>query len=89
MVDTTELENCLISFGKVESKIMTSYISFVGKTFSKTKSILKLLSMPNETFIENFTKFFEDASLADVEKLLPIKGIKKQDVPNFISKFLK
>jgi len=79
MVDATELENCLISLGKTnnESKSMLSYANFVSKTFNKTKNILKLLSMPNESFFENFISFFEDSSIADLEKLCTIKGLKK------------
>ena len=52
IVDTTELENCLVALGKIEneSKAISSYTNFVTKTFSKTKNILKLLSMPNESF---------------------------------------
>jgi len=58
MIDITEIENNLASYGKGVS----SYTNYVGKTFSKTKAILKLLSMPKNSFLENFKNFFEDAT---------------------------
>ena len=63
MVDCTELENCVVALGKIDSqsKTMTSYTNFVAKTFHKTKNILKLLAMEVKDFKENFIKFFPDA----------------------------
>lgn len=54
---------------------------FVKKAFNKSKNILKLLNMPPSEFVDNFTNFFEDATPADLDKLLLVKGIKKMDVP--------
>lgn len=86
MIDVTELENCLVSLGKMEneSKSMMSYTNFVGKTFTKTKNILKLLSMPNESFNENLKNFFEDATNVDLEKILNLKGLKRIEVQGII-----
>lgn len=55
MVDCTELENCLSDLSKIDSEdrgktTASSYTNFVVKTFHKTKNILKLLSMPIDSF---------------------------------------
>ncbi|KAL4427569.1 hypothetical protein ABPG74_012960 [Tetrahymena malaccensis] len=84
MVDATELETSLIDLAKSEeqqSKTIQNYVNNVKKSFNKTKNILKLLNMPNQGFIDNFTNFFEDATVIDLEKLLLVKGIKKTEVP--------
>jgi len=63
---------------------MTSYTNFVAKTFHKTKNILKLLAMDVKDFKENFNKFFQDAQIQDLDKLLLIKGLKRNDVPDLV-----
>lgn len=56
-------------------------MTLVKKAFAKTKNVLKLLNMPPNEFVDNFLNFYEDASPADLDKLLLVKGIKKNDVP--------
>ncbi len=67
-----------------ESKTMVSYTNFVGKTFHKTKNILKLLAMEAKDFKDNFLKFYPEASVSDLEKLIPIKGLKRSDVSDLL-----
>lgn len=81
MADCTELEICLKDLAKLgDDRKTASYDNFVNKTFDKTKKLLKLLSMPNDSFLDNFSSLTEDQiPAADIEKIIKIKGIKKQD----------
>lgn len=45
--------------------------------------------MPNQEFLENFSNFFEDATQAEVEKLILVKGIKRIDAQNLFKQFTR
>jgi hypothetical protein len=66
MIYATELENSLLELAKKDeqqqSRKIGVYTTSVKKTFAKTKNVLKLLNMPNQEFLDNFTNFFEDAT---------------------------
>lgn len=80
-LDIFEIKDALINLAKGENeKSSTSFNTFVTKTTQKSENILKLLAMNKEKFIENFRKFYEDASNIELEKILNLKGLKKNDV---------
>lgn len=82
-LDIFEIKTDLIQLSKGENdKAISSFTNFVNKTMVKSENILKLLAMNKEKFVENFRKFYEDASNADIEKLIALKGLKRNDVPS-------
>ena len=55
------------------------YHAHVEKTFQKSETILKLLSMSNEMFSENLTKLMPDLDASEAEKMMILKGIKRKE----------
>lgn len=81
-LDIFEIKTDMIQLSKGENdKAVTSFTNFVNKTMVKSENILKLLAMNRDKFVENFRKFYEEASNADIEKIIALKGLKRNDVP--------
>jgi hypothetical protein len=81
-LDIFEIKTDLIQLSKGENdKAISSFTNFVNKTMVKSENILKLLAMNKDKFVENFRKFYEEATNADIEKLIALKGLKRNDVP--------
>ena len=82
-LDIFEIKTDLIQLSKGENdKAVSSFTNFVNKTMVKSENILKLLAMNKDKFVENFRKFYEDASNPDIERIIALKGLKRSDVPS-------
>ena len=90
-LDIYEIKMDLINLSKSEGddKASSIFTNFVNKTISKSENILKLLSMRQNKFVENFMTFYEDATINDLEKMLNLKGWKKTDVPTLVKAISK
>ena len=63
---------------------MESHRSLVNKTFLKSENVIKLLSLNLEDIAAKFETFIEDGKLADLDKILAVKGSKRSDVPGLV-----
>lgn len=80
-MDVFEIKTSLLDlFSDTSDRAFPNYQSFVNKSICKCESILKLLLMPNEEFITNFSLFLQDASSNDLEKMSQMKGIRKGEL---------
>ena len=60
-------------------KTLQNYINFVNKSFTKPENIVKLMQLPDKEFTERYEMFMEGGSTNDLEKILQVRGSKKND----------
>ncbi|CAD8075883.1 unnamed protein product [Paramecium primaurelia] len=93
MLDVSELKTNLVRISKLkqESKSQQSFNNFVQKTLSRSDSILKLIQMSIEKFVENFPDYAKkyESAPTDLDKILGLKQLRRQDVPQLNKFFTK
>ena len=65
-------------------KVKLKHNTFVNKTFSKGENMIKLMGLKNEQFADKFESMMEGATVADLEKILHVRGNKKSEFPNLV-----
>ena len=84
-MDITEIKETLVSLPKQDQrtysnqKTLQNYINFVNKSFTKPENIVKLMQLPDKEFTERYGMFMEGGSTNDLEKILQVRGSKKND----------
>ena len=84
-MDITEIKETLVSLPKQDQrtysnqKTLQNYINFVNKSFTKPENIVKLMQLPDKEFTERYEMFMEGGSTNDLEKILQVRGSKKND----------
>ncbi len=71
-------------------KAPASYTKIVVKGMTRVEMTLKVVmssDMPTEQFVEQFVKLVPDADLAEFQKVLDMKGVRKVDHSPFIEHF--
>jgi hypothetical protein len=63
---------------------MESHRALVNKTFFKSENIIKLLTLNLDDIAGKFEQFIEGGTLADLDKILFVKGSKRTDVANLV-----
>lgn len=70
--------------GEVISRL---YINYVNKTSQKTTAIIKMLGINNAQLLDHIENFKKSVSISEIEKILAIKGFKKNEINKIIAKF--
>lgn len=88
-LDFTEIKNSLHKLGKDENGEIFSrlYTNYVNKTSQKTTAIIKMLGINNAQLLDHLENFKKTVSIAEIEKVLTIKGFKKNEINKIIAKF--
>lgn len=75
MLDIYDLRMSLIAISKLkqDSKSQTSYSSFVNKTLSRSETILKLIQMSLDKFVENFGQYAKKLTSLHLHIGTPLK----------------
>jgi hypothetical protein len=58
--------------------------ALVNKTFLKTENIIKLLTLNNDDIASKFEALVEGGTLADLDKILFVKGSKRSEVASLV-----
>lgn len=68
------------------TKNIESHRSLVVKTFGKSENIIKLLILNIDDLASRFELVVEGGTLADLDKILFVKGLKRNDVAALVKK---
>ena len=84
-MDITEIKETLLALPRQDQrtysnqKTLQNYMAFVNKSFLKPENIVKLMQLPDKEFAERYEIFMEGSSPNDLEKILQVRGSKKND----------
>lgn len=86
LLDTHMLKTVLLNLPSIASQINrpapASYTKVVTKGMTKAEMILKVVMtplVPNEAFVDQFKKLLPDGQLAEFNKILDMKNLKRQE----------
>jgi hypothetical protein len=70
----------------------SSYSKIINKGFTKSENLLKSLMSPIDPpdgMVENYILLNADTSISQFQKLLDLKGVRKQDQPPLVDAFVR
>lgn len=83
LLDTTVLEGILLQLPKISHSLnetsLISYSKVVKSRIGQIEGVLKLLSTSSALVVERFVSLLPEGSIADLQAIMTLKGMKKQD----------
>lgn len=95
LLDTQTLKKCLIDLPCYNSGIRTapsSYTKAADKGMSKAEMILKVILVPHisvDSFIESYFKLLPDSNAVEFQRILEVKGVKRNETSQLIEAYNK
>lgn len=90
LVDVNDIKKnlaTLINTGdKIEQRMIDNYSNTLNKEVTKIEIRLKVLGYPLENLEEAYSMMVQDPTKDDFDKLLTLKGVKKNDLGNYTLK---
>ncbi|CAD6184986.1 unnamed protein product [Caenorhabditis auriculariae] len=94
LLDTHALKTFLLNMPSIDSAISskppTAYVTSVNAALNKAEMILKVVMSSLDTvedFVEQYTKLLPTSDVTEMQKVLEMKGVKRQDHPSIIHTF--
>ncbi|KAG0146760.1 hypothetical protein CROQUDRAFT_43939 [Cronartium quercuum f. sp. fusiforme G11] len=93
ILDLQALKNCLLTLPQLEpdTPIPSAYTRYVTKSVGKLDTLLKVIMTPEdpvEDFVKHYILLIPCQSFSDFQKVLDLKGVKKNDQNNLLDVFL-
>ena len=83
MLDTTVLESLLLQLPKTSQSVseqsLNSYNKVLKSRVAQIEGVLKLLSTSSSMVVERFVSLLPDGNVADLQAVMTLKGMKKQE----------
>jgi len=93
LLDTHTLKKFLINLPCYDSDIKTapaSYTKATIKGMSKAEMVLKVVLVPHntvESFVESYYKLLPESNLAEFQRILEVKGVKKNEASQLVAAY--
>ncbi|CAH7686871.1 GARP complex subunit Vps53 [Phakopsora pachyrhizi] len=93
ILDLQALKACLLPLPQLdpETPIPSSYTRYLSKSISKLDTLLKVIMTPEdpaEDFVKHYLLLIPCQSFSDFQKVLDLKGVRKQDQNTLLDVFL-